>query len=590
MSKHFYLPRILGLLAAITCTCVTLAIAAQVTPPKQQDSPDASGTIILDAADPEEPAPQGQMPSVAFDHNLHTQGDKNGDSCISCHDVSNAATAQSFRPAAGKSAGDREEAYHSGCVSCHNDTKSKGMKSGPLQAECRACHNAAALPRSGKPGDKADGGMDASLHARHVASALIVAPGSDENCSACHHPVKKPISPGLKADSCRSCHPDSAKDRNKDRPNQPLFADVAHLKCISCHQTLASTGSEVALTCNSCHNEKTKSGYAKLSPVPRLEAGQPDDVMMGRLKTLRDSPAPHVPASFAGTLPDKALDVATSPGPAMPPVVFDHKRHEAATDNCITCHHKTLQKCSSCHTPQGSPTGKNVTEATAMHMPASERSCVGCHEARKTKAPECASCHGGMPAKAQPTCASCHVPLDGAKPSQADPRMRLMPPGAEPRMLPGKMTEYAARMAMKDRSSTPAPVFSGVPEKVAIGGLSDEFEPSVFPHKAIIEKLTAGIAENAPGMMWFHSSPNTLCASCHHNSPPSATPPTCASCHAKGIDAAGPRPPDNRPLLKVAYHQQCMSCHTRMDIKPAATDCSGCHEKRQTARKTEGGK
>lgn len=598
MSKRFHLPRILGLLTAITCTCVTLAIAAQVTPEKHNDAPDASGIIVLDAADSPDSPGQGHMPPVAFDHNLHTQKDKNGATCATCHESSGAATAQVFRPVAGKTGAELEEAYHTGCVSCHVATKSKGMKAGPLQAECRTCHNAAALPPAGTSPAKADGGMDASLHARHVASPLIAAPGSTDNCAACHHPVKNPVSPGLKADSCRTCHPASAQERSSDRPNQPLFADVAHKKCISCHQALGPQEAK-ALTCNSCHDAKTKAGYAKLSPPPRLEAGQPDAVMMGLPKTPGDSSMPPVPPAMQGAVPDKKLDAATSLQPSMPPVVFDHKRHETTAENCTSCHHNTLQKCSTCHTPQGNPKGKNVTEATAMHMPTSSRSCVGCHETRKTATPECASCHGGMPAKAQPNCESCHQPLDGKKISPADPRMRgHLPPGmpehqmhgAIPGMIPGGMTEYAAQKIMAERAKTPAPDYSNVPEKLVLGLLADKFEPSVFPHRAIVEKLAAGIKDAAPGMMWFHASPNTLCASCHHNSPPSATPPSCVSCHAKGAAAHVPAPADNRPLLKVAYHQQCMSCHTRMDIKPAATDCAGCHALRQKPQKTGGGK
>lgn len=610
MSKRFHLPRILGLLTAITCTCVTLAIAAQVTPAKPDDAPDASGIIILDATESAESPGQGQMPPVAFDHNLHTQKDKNGETCATCHEPSGAVTAQTFRPVAGKTEAELEEAYHTGCVSCHTDTKAKGMKAGPLQAECRTCHDAAALPPAKASPQaspqtsadaapaKTDGGLDASMHARHVANPLITVTGSADNCAACHHPVEKPISPNLKADSCRSCHPASAQERSADRPNQPLFADVAHKKCISCHQALGPQEAR-ALTCNSCHDAKTKAGYAKLASPPRLEAGQPDAVMMGLPKTVADSSVPEVPPALRGAAPDKKLDAATATQPSMPPVVFDHKRHEATAENCTSCHHNTLQKCSTCHTPQGSPKGKNVTQSTAMHMPDSSRTCVGCHEARKTATPACASCHGGMPVKAKPNCESCHQPLDGRKASPADPAMRgHLPPGvpehqlhdAMPGMIPGAMTGYTAQKALAERAKTPAPDYSNIPEKIVLGLLSDEFEPSVFPHREIVEKLAAGIKETAPGMAWFHSSPNALCASCHHNSPPSATPPSCVSCHAKSATANVPATPDDRPLLKVAYHQQCMSCHTRMDIKPAATDCAGCHALRQKPQKTGGGK
>jgi hypothetical protein len=71
--------------------------------------------------------------------------------------------------------------------------------------------------------------------------------------------------------------------------------------------------------------------------------------------------------------------------------------------------------------------------------------------------------------------------------------------------------------------------------------------------------------------------PLTLCAGCHHQSPADINPPKCASCHG----ANPPGPGDGRPALMGAYHNQCMGCHTRMEIaKPAATACSECHPKR----------
>ncbi len=435
------------------------------------------------------------------------------------------------------------------------------MRPAPLHAERRACHKASALPPSGAPA-RADGGFDASLHARHISSPLIAAaPGSDDNCAVCHHRVKKPLSPTLKADSCRSCHPAApATAAGKEGKSSPTpFSAVAHKKCISCHQDLAASGTQTALTCAACHDARTKAGYPKLSPVPRLPAGQPDTVLLpppGRDEVS----TPPVPPSLKGVVPDAALEAATSPKPSMPPVVFDHKRHESATDNCVSCHHNTLQSCSSCHTPLGSPKGNNVTQAMTMHSRTSPYSCVGCHEARKTAAPACASCPGA-------------TPLDGPKLAPADHGA----PGSSP--LPDVL------------EAKPSPDLSSVPEKIALGTLSDKYEPAIFPHKDIIENLASGIEKTAPGMMRFHAAPNALCASCHHNSPPSATPPPCASCHPKSLDAKKGASSNGAPVLKTAYHQQCMSCHTRMGIeKPANTDCAGCHSLRPSSGKTEGGK
>ena len=75
----------------------------------------------------------------------------------------------------------------------------------------------------------------------------------------------------------------------------------------------------------------------------------------------------------------------------------------------------------------------------------------------------------------------------------------------------------------------------------------------------------------------FHKDPASLCTACHHNSPASATPPPCASCHAARIDPANP----GKPSLKAAYHLQCMGCHDGMKVaRPLKTSCASCHKPR----------
>lgn len=79
----------------------------------------------------------------------------------------------------------------------------------------------------------------------------------------------------------------------------------------------------------------------------------------------------------------------------------------------------------------------------------------------------------------------------------------------------------------------------------------------------------------------FHTKPETLCAACHHNSPLSATPPKCGSCHTTNIDPKNP----TRPTLKAAYHLQCMGCHKAMKVgRPKNTDCTTCHKQRAPQR------
>ncbi|CAK7035894.1 MAG: High-molecular-weight cytochrome c [Desulfovibrio sp.] len=588
--KRFSVPRLLCVLAAISCTCAALTFAVQVapTPAKASSatpaSPDTSGLIILDIATPE----KGELPPVVFDHNKHTQGENPAATCETCH------SGHSLRLAEGKKGKDLENAFHDSCISCHAEVKSRGKASPPQKAECRSCHNANALPLAkapkNKPGDKpmnlpggrVDGGFDASLHARHVASAKI------ENCASCHHQTKVPLSsPSLKVDSCRSCHAASPGDAVvPGSTGAPPFAQAAHTSCISCHMNVAKSGTPVPLTCDSCHSLAKKAGYAKLDPVPRLKAGQPDMIVMGASASTANTRSGDLPVVSPGqSLPDKKLADTTAPQTSMPPVAFNHKNHETTVDSCISCHHNTLQKCSSCHTPTGSAKGGNVTLALSMHAIDSNRSCMGCHESRKTAKPECAGCHAIMPrAKtAQSNCQSCHTPanVSGAK-QLYPPRMPVihgpgpaLPPGALPVAGPPAVAPPPPPGTLEREALAKAP------ESISIGILANEFEPSVFPHKRVVESLIAGLEVTSPGMMTFHSEPYSLCASCHHNSRPTATPASCATCHSK----ATPKTPDGGTPLRTAYHQQCMSCHTAMNIKPAATDCAGCHAKRVTPGK-----
>lgn len=537
MIHRFSLPRLFGVLAAVSCTCATLAVAAQVAPPSEKTPPDTSGTVILDIAAPK----KGDMPPVAFDHNKHTQGERPGETCASCHDGGALSAIE------GKTGKELENAFHDTCLTCHAEIKAKGKASPPQKAECRSCHDANALPatknEAGKKNpQRTDGGFDSSLHARHAASDKITVTGSADNCASCHHPTTVPLSsPALKADSCRSCHAASATNDvkgAKGADNAPPYSKVAHKTCITCHETLSAKGANLPLTCDSCHNAAKKAGYAKLNPAPRLVSGQPDTVIMGAPSPAisRDLPIPAPKQS----LPDASLANARQQQPSMDPVIFDHKLHEASVDTCRTCH---------------MPTGKGPGSVTvSMHKADADLSCMSCHNTIKTAKLECAGCHAIMP-KTKATearCESCHT-LSKSKP----------PVGALEREALAK-----------------------APADISIGALANEYEPSVFPHKRVVESLIAGMEKSSPGMMQFHSTPYALCASCHHYSPPSAKPPTCASCHSKtGTNVVTPSRANNTPSLQAAYHQQCISCHTAMNIKPAATDCAGCHAKRVTPGK-----
>ena len=131
------------------------------------------------------------------------------------------------------------------------------------------------------------------------------------------------------------------------------------------------------------------------------------------------------------------------------------------------------------------------------------------------------------------------------------------------------------------------PVADGLPDKVRIELMSKEFRPVDFAHAQHLQKLRAAIGRKAPGLQGMHAKDGLECAACHHNSPrlkQGMTPPKCVSCHPVSLPTGVTTMPDGRPLLKAAYHQRCMDCHTRMKVeKPRATDCQACHIKRDKA-------
>jgi len=120
------------------------------------------------------------------------------------------------------------------------------------------------------------------------------------------------------------------------------------------------------------------------------------------------------------------------------------------------------------------------------------------------------------------------------------------------------------------------------PETIILDSLAQYYEPVEFNHALHLE-----FAENA-------------CSRCHHHTigTPSTTRGNCGMCHkhesAAGIVAcrdchlAAPYSAGNlkinaetgetyhreKPSLKGAYHQLCVSCHEEMD-GPAS--CDGCH-------------
>ncbi len=485
------------------------------------------------------------LPKVAFRHDQHTTAVTGmGKDCAACHKSKDGKMSLKFMRLDDNSAAELKEIYHANCIGCHTDLAKAGKKTGPQDGECRSCHN----PKPSAASSWKEIGFDKSLHYRHVASKAIKPVGDPQkNCGACHHVYdeasKKLVWGKNKEDSCRACHGEKPVDK------RPALDTAAHTACISCHMDVAKTKAETGpVNCAGCHAPEEQAKFKVVREVPRLDRGQPDAAL------ILPVPGKDAPREMKGT---------------MKPVAFDHKAHEAKANDCRTCHHVRIDTCTACHTVNGTADSKFVQLEKAMHQPDSMRSCVGCHNTR-VQQPTCAGCHGFIkPTKSDAQCGVCHVAAPGFDAKQVEA-------GALLNLKAEQRSQVAASML----SARPQPKgtfdLNDIPEKVVIGSIAKEYQPSEFPHRKIVKTLIAGIGEDKLAAT-FHIEKGTLCQGCHHNSPASLTPPKCASCHGKPFDADR----GDRPGLKAAYHQQCMGCHDRMKIeKPANTACVDCHKER----------
>ena len=457
-----------------------------------------------------------EYPAVRFEHDKHTKALEG--KCESCHTVTENKVTAKFKRQEDTNAKEIKAIYHDNCIKCHADTTKAGKKSGPGSEQCRTCH-------AGPAGtSRTLISFDKSLHFRHSSSkAVLPAPGQKENCSKCH-----------------------AKDKPEKRDLS--FAenkDQTHEKCLGCHMEIGKAKQPSGpLECAGCHDAMIRATFKKVADIPRLEAGQSD------FSLLMAAPKPGPEPKLLNAVP------------------FNHKLHEEKNDNCSACHHnasaKGVVRCSECHTSLGKEEGAFITTEQAMHQVASQASCVGCHASRQSK-PQCAGCHTLMGRTGQKTassCAKCHVNIT-----------------AGPELTEDKTAKInTAAMIMNTRAKADTTFkIDDIPETVEIGVLASEYQASKFPHRKIVQKIMDGMKDSSMAA-YFHSSPNAVCSGCHHNSPASANPPKCASCHGKVADWKDGAKPD----LKTAYHQQCIGCHSEMGIqKPAATACAECHAVKQ---------
>ena len=472
-----------------------------------------------------------ERPAVLFYHDKHTDAlAKQNKDCSACHETTKDQLSQKFKRVQDNNKEAVMGIYHDQCIGCHKESGSEDEPTGPVT--CGECH----IKNPSVQSTWQPIALDKSLHYRHIKA-------NDKKCEKCHHEYN----PQTKAlyyekgqeGACLYCHKQATEE---NRISNRL---ASHQSCIVCHSRLTAKNQDAGpVHCSGCHDPKQQALLEKVTDVPRMERNQPDVVMV---KTGLGTGSPDAPSR-------------------MLPVPFDHKAHEGYNDNCRQCHHASLQSCATCHTVQGTKEGKQVKLAQAMHQNDADRSCIGCHEQQQSQ-PACIGCHSSISKASslarESSCKSCHMdsladnpyPVEGSQESKT----------------------AAADLLMSRIPKTETISVDQIPEKVTIKVLAKEYEEAVLPHRKIVQSLARGMKGNGLAG-YFHTDPATLCQGCHHNSPVSAKPPQCGSCHGRSSEALNL----TRPGLMAAYHQQCIQCHDKMGLeKPASRECTACHAKRK---------
>ncbi|MFH0822509.1 MAG: cytochrome c3 family protein [Pseudomonadota bacterium] len=525
-----------------------------------------------------------ERPPAVFDHSLHTTALKQGklDDCGVCHMLKDTdsrlikSDIKVFRfPKQLLDQADKTSimyGYHKQCVSCHRDMISEGRKSGPEIGLCGKCHaKRAQVKRASWAKDPI---FNYARHSKHVTAlgklkslegwnvaGQVEVQGEitpeTKTCGVCHHTFdegkKRLVYKKDTENSCRACH------KNKDDKNSRAMNKAAHAACIGCHMKyreaqgttpvpgggsppgLKASDAAPPFECRGCHGDQKDLKPDEILKVPRLVRGQKDYMDLSWPSV--EPGAPNVPQAGA-----KAAAAVR-----MKAVPFDHKAHEGRGQFCNTCHHYSLEKCSTCHTPSGDPKkGGGISYERAFHKPGAKQSCVGCHEKAKADR-KCAGCHQWLPDQAsKASCAVCH-----RGPSE------------------GRPIEVKAMPLIQDKEK--------VPEKVQVKGLEKEFKPAEFPHLKIVNKLISISNASTLAARSHSATDQTLCAGCHHRSDlhqAVVRVPQCVTCHGRSFDPAAL----GKPGLMSAYHRQCIGCHESMDQKPKALECVKCHPAKEGAR------
>ena len=471
------------------------------------------------------------------------------DSCRTCHE-SGPGTALATKDALFTPPPLRAAA-HEVCMKCHVAQAEQKLAHGPV--DCATCHDKArfeALPRfetspSIMTMDRPTGVLlTDKITPPQVPLAPLYPQGPKWptsmpavpfdhslhekalNCVDCHHTSVK--------QSCITCHTPSGDPKGKNVTlAQAMHSVTSKNSCVSCHTNLTTS----ALECAGCHTPRpvSKSG-SNCAFCHRAAPG-----VKGTMGLMLPSNLPS---------PQRSGELGLE-APALPQT-WNAQAAQAAQQDA-----------------------KLAPSAILLPVDA----------AVKTSAKAAAE----YDAKLAPSAillppADMNEDKGSDKPAPADNNAakNLLQPAATPPAAPAGQAETVVSDAPKL-----GPVSDGLPEKVRIELMSKEFRPVDFAHAQHLQKLRTAISRKAPGLQGMHAKDGLECAACHHHSPrlkAGMTPPKCVSCHPANMPTGTTTMPDGRPLLKAAYHQRCMDCHTRMQLeKPRATDCQACHIKRDPA-------
>lgn len=523
MRKGHFQFKTAGLLVIMVCAFAITVGAVATRGPLDGVQEQRADLIIIDGL---KSMGDLERPPVPFFHSRHTEAlAKINRDCASCHQADKGNLSPKFMRLVDKDRKTVMDTYHEGCISCHKETRSTKIKSGPVT--CGECH-VETLP-AGTSWKEIR--LDKTLHYKHVRE-------NENKCERCHHEYnkdeKKLVYAKGKEGSCTYCHGDVKVD------NRIPEKEAAHQSCIGCHREREAKNKAAGpVSCVGCHDPESQKTFEVIKDIPRMKRNQPDTVFVSKGEST---------LAGQGNKGQMAL------------VPFDHKAHEKSNNSCRVCHHKSLDTCAKCHDNTGKDEGQQVKLAQAMHKAGSDQSCIGCHQSQQAK-PECAGCHAVMATTKKPqdeSCSACHMTPPGTDglPVDKNQQMQMAQYQLDTRTIAG------ASLMMKD-----------VPEKVIINKLENQYYGVEFPHRKVVSRLQKDIEDNKLAG-FFHQKKETLCQGCHHNTPAAEKPPACGSCHGQPFEA------DNlsRPGLAGAYHQQCIQCHDTMGIKkPDSRDCSSCH-------------